>query len=65
MLFSQKHKEIVKKSWKFHFFLTFLQFKKPVDKTILYSPYEISTIQAFAYKIQTFYLYCILDQPVF
>ena len=32
---------------------------------LLCSPYEMSTIQAFAYKIQTFYLYYILDQPVF
>ena len=31
----------------------------------LYNPFEISTIQAFAYTIQTFYLYYILDQPVF
>ena len=31
----------------------------------LFSPYEIPTINAFAYKIQAFYLYYILDQPFF
>ena len=30
-LFSLKQEEIDKKCWKFHSFLTFLQFKKPVD----------------------------------
>ena len=46
------------------FFLTFLQFKKN-GWLVLLSPYEIPTIQAFNYTIQTFYLYYILDQPVF
>ena len=32
---------------------------------LLFSPYEIPTINAFAYTIQAFYLYYILDQPVF
>ena len=43
----------------------FLQFKKNGWLVLLFNPYEISTIQAFSYKIQTFYLYYILDQPVF
>ena len=63
--FCWKLQKIVKNLMKMSFFLTFLQFKKTGWLVLLFNPYEISTIQAFAYKIQTFYLYYILDQPVF
>ena len=47
------------------FFSLSFNLKKTGWLVLLFNPYEISTIQAFAYTIQTFYLYYILDQPVF
>ena len=63
-LFSRKHEEIVK-DLKISLFSHFPSIQKTGWLVLLSSPYEISTIQAFAYTIQTFYLYYILDQPVF
>ena len=56
---------MVKKSSKISLFSYFPSIKKTGWLVFLYNPFEISMIQAFAYTIQTFYLYYILDQPVF